>query len=339
MTDASAARAVEKILAGHMSAVCLIVGHQLGLFELLARGPLRRDEIAGALGIENVASLDKLLHALVGEGLVVAVGDGYANGEVAEGALVDGRPGYWGGFVDFFGAQFLSRTTETLAAFTKRGATMVERHTPQSWRDYMRAMECMAHLSADTIARELPLGSCRTLLDLAGGPGDYAIAFCAAHPHLRVILRDLPQTLEHARPNVARSGFADRVDLVPGSMGDADYGNNLDAVFLSQTLHLAPEEAIVEVLRGVHRALVPGGLFVVREVFVDDATRLPLLGSLLGFHMWVHGGALSFAAMERMLRAGGFIGLARKTIGGGDGPDVLGAMILARKPGATVSAP
>jgi predicted O-methyltransferase YrrM len=333
MSHASAARAVEEILAGHMSAVCLIVAHKLGLFELLARGPLTRDEIVAALGVANPAALANLVHVLVAQGLVADDGRAYGNGAIAERALVAGRPGYWGGFVDFFAAQFQAKTIDALLAFTARDAKLVERPSAKDWRDYMRAMECMASLSADAIARALPLGSCRTLLDLAGGRGSYAVAFCAAHPRLRVVLMDLPQTLDHARPVVATSGYADRIDLVPGSMAAPEYGHDFDAVFVSQTVHLAPEAAVVESLGRIHRALAPGGLVVVREVFVDDATRRPLLGSLLGFNMWIYGGAYSFAAMERLLAGAGFVGPSRMTFGDGDGPDVLGTMVLARKPG------
>jgi hypothetical protein len=37
--------------------------------------------------------------------------------------------------------------------------------------------------------------------------------------------------------------------------------------------------------------------------------------------------------MERLLAGAGFVGPSRMTFGDGDGPDVLGTMVLARKPG------
>src|SRR5207247_5027414 len=88
------------------------------------------------------------------------------------------------------------------------------------------AMHHRSREQAKTVARFLDLRRARTLLDLGGGPGTYAMAFLAANPALRATVADRPTALKVAReiaathPAKARLSFATldfMSDPLPGS--------------------------------------------------------------------------------------------------------------------------
>lgn len=329
--DLKAFAHVEQLMAGFMKARALIIGHKLGVFRKLAEGALPLPVLAHRLAIRNLGSFEKLIDILGKLDLIDRVGEVVRNSAIAERSLVPGQPGYYGDFVDFFARQFVIKSEADLLRFTRDGAP-IDQGRSFDWGEYMSAMACMAAVSADRVARALDLAGARTLLDLAGGPGAYAIAFAASYPELRVTIRDLDEVRAIALSNVTDSGHADRITFETGSFLDASYPACYDAIFLSQTIHLFEETEVQRVFAVAHRHLNPGGQLIIRELFVDAEANEPVLGLLIGFQMWITGRAYTFQQTERMLRAAGFAQVERRAIlDRHDGPEVTGAMLIGRK--------
>lgn len=329
--DLAAFAHVERLMAGFMMARALIMGHKLGVFRVLARGPVPMQVLARALSVRNLRSFEKLIEILVKLDLLAQTGGMLRNGAIAERSLVPGRPGYYGGFVDFFARQFVIKSEADLFSYTRDGVA-IDQGKSFDWNEYMAAMDGMAEVSADRIAQALDLASTHTLLDLGGGTGAYAIAFADAFPRLQVTIRDLEEVRTIALAHVADSGHADRIRFKTGSFFDADYSARYDAIFISQTIHLFEEADVQRVFAIAHRHLNPGGQLIIRELFVDAETSEPLLGLLIGFQMWISGRAYTFQQTERMLRTAGFDAVERCPIlHGPDGPHVPGAMLIGRK--------
>lgn len=322
---------LERMMAGAMSARALVIAHKLGVFQVLAAGPLVVDALAEALSVRNRPAFEKLLDINCKLDLLTRDGRTISNSKLAQGGLLPGRPGYYGDFIEFFSRQFVIKSEQHLLDFT-RDAVPVPEPEGFDWSEYMRAMECMANISADRIARVLDLANATTLLDLGGGSGRYAVAFCAAHPQLSVTIRDLDEVRGLAMATIAESAHRDRIRFETGNFVDTEYPTTYDAIFISHVIHLFPEEYVLPVMETAHRFLNPGGQLIVRELFVEEGTNAPLLGLLIGYSMWIHGGAYTFQKAEQLMRRAGFADIERRSIlDQAGGPQVTGALLVGRR--------
>jgi len=111
----------------------------------------------------------------------------------------------------------------------------------------------------------------RTVLDVGGNTGKWAVA-CAQHdPSVKVTILDHPGQLAKARANVAAAGVADRVDGRPIDLLDhqAPFPEDYDAVWMSQLLDCFPETDIVQLLRRGAAALSERGKLYVLDNYWD----------------------------------------------------------------------
>jgi SAM-dependent methyltransferase len=143
-------------------------------------------------------------------------------------------------------------------------ATLTDR---SSWERYQRGMRALASISAEEVAKRLPLpANATTMLDIGGSHGYYAVCACRQHPGLRATILDLPQAIEHAAPILAREGMGDRVSHRAGNALSNDLGSDAwDVVFLSQLVHHFTDEQNRELVSRIARALKPGGLCVLLD--------------------------------------------------------------------------
>jgi SAM-dependent methyltransferase len=140
---------------------------------------------------------------------------------------------------------------------------------------------------ARLMAKRVDLKGRKRLLDVGGGSGAYALAFCAENPHLRATILDFPQTVETARRYSREAGLASRVDHVGGNAIAVDWPANHDVILISYVWSAVGRDDIALLARRAFDALPPNGLLVVHDFMVDDAHEGPpfaawyLLGSVL----------------------------------------------------------
>ena len=212
-----AAAVVEGILAGHMKTQALLLGHRLGIFRMLADGPRSPASLAEEAGYVDTVVLTKLLQTLGGLGLLECRDEEYVNSADAQQALVPDSPYYYGDFLDFFSSQYAQKDVQAIGDRIQHATPVTEQATPDDWNTYLRAMTCMAGMSADTVSRAVDLKHANRLMDLGGGSGHYSVAFCKTWPQLYVTIYDLPASLQFAESVVQQNGLSDRIELISGS--------------------------------------------------------------------------------------------------------------------------
>jgi SAM-dependent methyltransferase len=114
-------------------------------------------------------------------------------------------------------------------------------------------------------ARDLGLGEPKSVLELAAGPADHAQEF--ARRGASAVALDLSATMcSHAQANASEAGVT--VDVVCANMIEFDLPRMAAPVELAFTLinslaHIHTLDDLVTHFGAVHRAIVPGGLYVI----------------------------------------------------------------------------
>jgi SAM-dependent methyltransferase len=145
------------------------------------------------------------------------------------------------------------------------------------WDLYQRGMRSLAAGMVHEVARKTPVPrGARLMLDLGGAHGLFAGALCRRHPGLDAVILDLPEAVEQSAPALAREGMGERLRIRAGDALTADLGAEaFDLVFISNLLHhFEPCQSRDVVLRAA-RALRPGGILVVQELFTPSSAGRP----------------------------------------------------------------
>lgn len=139
------------------------------------------------------------------------------------------------------------------------------------------------------------------VLDLGGGHGRYARTFADAG--YRATLFDLPLVVE-----IAKERHGDRLDYMEGDFQDptVDLGGPYDMVVLSNIIHGQSPAENADLVARLARVLAPGGVLVVKDMFVDDRNRDPAQAVFFGLTMLFYtdrGRSYSISEAERWYRA------------------------------------
>jgi len=295
--------------------------HGVGLFARLGKGPATAADAARDLGLD-AAMVGRVLIALAALDLAAREGDAWRLTPKAEATLLPEAPCYQGHTLAHSGQvwPFWSDLESALAGrqggwvFSEAGSPRLRSH-----RDFILAMHNMAMAGrAAELADRVHLEGRRTLMDVGGGPGTYAMALCERNPGLRATVLDLPETIAIAREVIARLGMAGRVAVLEGDWDTSDFGSGNDVVLMSNILH-GPTSGAEMKLEKARRSLVDGGVLVVQDFLMNEDETGPLIPAL--FNVMV--GAFSVTALTGRVAAAGF-----REIGIDPMPEKVGTTIV-----------
>ena len=147
------------------------------------------------------------------------------------------------------------------------------------------------------------------VLDIAAGHGLFGLEIALRHSQTRVSAVDWAKVLEVAAENYRAKGAADRLEIIPGSAFDVEFGTGYDLALLTNFLHHFDEATCISLLRKVHGALKPGGRAAATEFVPDDGRVSPAMPASFAFIMLATtpaGDAYTHRELDRMFRAAGF---------------------------------
>ncbi len=273
---------------GFWPARAILTAVETGLFEALRKGRAGAAAVAKRAGTEPRAT-GLLLDALAGLGVLAKSGAGYSVPTHLRPLLTDG-PGSALGMLRHHAR--LWETWGRLTEAVRRGRPARSRPGflggPESARDFTLAMRDGARLLAPRVAEEVDLRGRSLLLDLGGGPGVYAAAFVRRYPDLRALIVDLPDVVAVGRVLLAQEpDVAERIGLFSADLMRDALPKGADAAFLSHVIHSMDEKQVEALFRRVAKALPAGGLFVVRDFFLEGDRVHPPPASLFALNMLV----------------------------------------------------
>ncbi len=255
------------------------------------------EKFGNSATVENLARVnfaDKrglrlLLDACVAIGILSKAGDVYRNTPSSHLALVSGSK------MDLSRAVLYNRDVYPawgmLSNLVKTGNPVEkpEKHLGEDLertRRFVLSMQGRALAIGQSVVPMLDLAGCKTLLDLAGGPGTYAVLMAQDNPGLHCTTVDLPAVSNVATECVDKSGMTDWVTCRAGDYHSDTYpADTYDAVTIFGALHQESPESILDILRRAHHALKSGGKIFVLDMMTDTSHAYPPFSALFAVNM------------------------------------------------------
>jgi SAM-dependent methyltransferase len=174
-----------------------------------------------------------------------------------------------------------------------------------TWAMHHRTLEI-----APKIAAQINLRGVRSLLDLGGGPGTYAMAFLAKNPTLRATVCDRPAALDVAREIASTHKSGPRLTYLPLDVMTEDIPGTYDVIWYSNVLHIYSPKDNQALFRRALASLNPGGRLLIQDAFLHDRKGLfPEEASLFAVSMLLFtegGNTYSAAETKAWLEDAGF---------------------------------
>ena len=288
----------------------LLTAVRLDVFSALDSKPKTVHEVAGRIGAHE-PTLSLLLNALVAMRLLnKEEGEAYENSTVAATHLVRNSAQYVGHLLLLHDAEWESwgKLTETI----KTGQRSVDRHVfetdPELGGNVLAVLHRIGQQSGPDLAKRLQLSGPVRMLDLGGGAGTNAIAFCRVYSELTATVFDLPATLRLTERTVKEAGLESRIALRSGDFNQDSLGGPYDFVLMSDILHYQNFATNAVLVQKVYSHLAPGGRLVIKDRFLDETGTGPAWTTAFAVHILVNtqqGGCYKTAdAIHWMTQAG-----------------------------------
>ncbi|HNL88115.1 MAG TPA: methyltransferase [Nitrospira sp.] len=288
----------------------LLTAVKLDVFSLLDGQGRSAAELAKQLGADTRA-LELLLNALVAIRLLAKNETVYANTPVAQTHLVKHGPQYVGHLLLLHDAEW--DNWGKLEEAIKTGRSPVSRHVfetdPALGANVLSVLHRIGQQSGPDLAKRLGLGQARTMLDLGGGAGTNAIAFCRVYPTLSATVFDLATTLPLTERTVKEAGLEGRIALKSGDFNRDSLGGPYDVVLMSDILHYQNLATNAALVKKIHAHLNPGGRLVIKDRFLDASGTSPAWTAAFAVHILVNteqGGCYRTAEAMRWMHDGGY---------------------------------
>jgi SAM-dependent methyltransferase len=210
---------------------------------------------------------------------------------------------------------------------------------PKYRRQFTWAMHHRTLEIAPKIAAQINLRRAKTLLDLGGGPGTYAMAFLAKNPMVRATVCDRPAALDVAKEIASTHKAAPRLSYLPLDVMVEDIPGAYDVIWYSNVLHIYSPQENQGVFRRAATALNPGGRLLIQDAFLHDRDGLfPEEASLFAVSMLLfteRGNTYKAADTKAWLTDTGFERIKVLRMKKGT-EDWEGGILEARRPGTNV---
>lgn len=267
----------------------LLTAVKLDVFSAIDERPKTAQDIAGRLQADE-PTLRLVLNALVAMKLLTKDGETYDNSSTALKYLVRHSSQYVGHLLLLHDAEWNNwgRLEETI----RTGRRTVHRHVfetdPELGSNVLAVLNRIGQQSGPDLAKRLKLSGRECMLDLGGGAGTNAIAFCQVYPELRATVFDLPETLKLTEKTVKGAGLESRIRLLPGDFNRDPLGGPYDVVLMSDILHYQTFQMNQDLVRKVLASLVPDGRLVIKDRFLDEAGTGPAWTTAFAVHILVN---------------------------------------------------
>jgi hypothetical protein len=268
---------------------------ELGLFSLLAKGPLNEPQLRRRLALHERSARD-FLDALVALGVLRRVAGKYHNAPDANQFLDRAKPAYVGGMLEMAAVRLYpswGSLTEALRTGlpqneAKSGgdvfAAMYE--DEDRLRGFLAAMTGASMGAARAIAAKFPWRKYQSFVDVGGAQGCVPVQLALAHPHLKGAAFDLPVVEPIYLDYVRSFGLESRLSFHAGDFF-RDPMPSADVLIMGHILHDWNLQEKHLLLQKAYAALPKHGALIVYDAMIDDARCRNVAGMLMSLNMLI----------------------------------------------------
>ena len=273
---------IMKIAMGFMAAKYLFAATEIGVFDVLARGPASLGELATSTGIPS-RTLGIVAAAMVSLGLLEQDGSRYRNSETAEAFLadipgrLDLRP-----VLRYFDEIVYPRWEKFAEAIrTDQGQPQFSKFTTHQQQTFSAAVEVFSAPGAVALAGSYDFGRHHRLLDIAGGTGSFLIAVLQHHNALKGTLFELPGACAVARQRLANEPERSRIDVVEGDVFKDPLPGGHDVVLIANVVHVFSAAHNIDLMRKIRAHVMPGARLLLVDLWTDPSHSQPSAAALM----------------------------------------------------------
>lgn len=278
-----------EMLYGALAAQMISVAAELGIADLLARGPLPAEDLAASAGA-HPGALFRLLRALASLGVFTETAPRTFGLTPLGQTLRTDAAGSMRWLAQEVGGRTRLLAYSELAYSVRTGKPAFDRAHGTSMWAYLQAHpdevalfgKAMGNLASEAhsaVFKSYDLSGARRLVDVGGGEG-YLIAELLPHyPGMKAVLFDEPHVAGRAAENFAAAGVADRAEIASGSIFDAVPAGG-DVYVLSSILFSYLDSEAITILGNIRKVMDPAGKILVLEPIIPDGD-VPHPGKLL----------------------------------------------------------
>ena len=323
---------LNEISYSYWKAQVLFVAIDMDVFTLTAGNGKSCKVIARKLRTDLRAT-EMILNALVSLEFLRQIGEVYSNTAISNRYLVKGSQLYQGDRIHHFHNMWDCWSKLNVAIKTGKPTAYdnaEEEVDEKRLREFIRAMHNIGVVQAGEICEELHLKKYRSLLDLAGGQGTYAVRFVKENPKMKAVVFDLPEVIKITRDHIKKSGMKGKVATKAGDCLKDSFGKELyDIVFVSNLLHIYKPGENRKILKKCWDSLLKKGIVVIQEFVLNSAKTQPLFGTLFSLNMLMgthRGSSYSYVEMKEWLKDVGFKNIKKVNL------DLDSGLIIGHKP-------
>jgi SAM-dependent methyltransferase len=313
---------VSEVVNGFAAARILQLAVELDVFTRLANEAKTAAQLATLIPVHPEA-LERLLDALVAMGFLAKDAERFRALPISHTYLARSGPKYMGHFIQHLAHRWedWGRLRDAIQSGKPvRKSDLYEQETAADRELFIRGLHELALARGDArwLARAVPLGRCRRLVDVGGGPGTYAALLCRANSELEATVLDLPATLEVTRKILREFDTTGRVRTLAGDYRSEPIpGGPYDVALLSNVLHAEDGPTNLRLLQNVHDALVPGGILIVKDHVMSPDHTSPENGAVFALELLLgtRGRSYSFAEISGWMEQAGFRDMVEVPVG------------------------
>lgn len=286
MSLATEADEISDIAFAYMGSKALFCALDLGLFTALAAEPRDTEALAAALETD-ADSLLTLLTALAGLRLVGQEDGVWHNSPAADAFLVKGAKYDFGDYLRLQVGRQMYGLIDQLGPVVAGELPAEGTHSYAEWfsdpaeaRLYSQSQHAGSLGPARQLARSIDLAGAKTLLDVGGGTGAFAITLCKAFPDLTATIVEFPNVAALGKEYVAKAGLSDRITYVEGDGREDIWPRGQDVLLMSYLFSGVPGEAHADLIGRARDHLAPGGRYLIHDFIVEADRASPKLAAL-----------------------------------------------------------
>jgi precorrin-6B methylase 2 len=286
---------IMQLALGFWSSKALLSAVEIGLFNVLAEGPLDAAALCARLALHPRGARD-FFDALVALGMLERQDGRYSTTPATQRYLVRANPDYIGGILEMSNARlygFWGSLTEALKTGqpqneSKHGDDLFGRlyADPDGLAIFLKGMTGVSRPIARQLAARIDWTRHRSVIDIGTAEGAVPVTIAQAHPHLTGGGFDLPPVRPVFERNVRAQGLSERLQFHPGDFFK-DPLPAADVLVMGHILHDWDLATKRRLLAKAHAALPKGGLLIVYDMMIDDARRTNATGLLMSLNMLI----------------------------------------------------